>query len=483
MPPCHFHFLLYTADMRFLSNIWSSLASTTTASLLYITPSEKRHVKSPTVPIGMTNTNAISGNLNLDEHDNEHRNHWDLYPRSYTVYRIPNIHSNNSENVDVDSKDVHFPEPAFHIDGNIEKDIWQNVPWSDSFGDIQGNDEPEPQQKIPLTRFKAIYDDSYLYVAAILYPEPGLTTEAHYTDRNSPIYQRDSDFEIFIDVDNTNHMYKELEVNAINTIWNLLLDKPYVDGGVEHSGRIAKIGERQYYEVSHQQTASRIISGTLNNEMNHTGALWSVEMALSYKDILSNTTLTNRNYSPTNSIWRVNFSRVERQGKINWTWQPQIRWNPETRQFNGFVQMHLPDAWGYFFFSDECIDRATTVNNDVSDTVVPLSRSTRIAHPQNTHNDLLWPEKLTAMTFYYAMHYYKSQNGHFTNNVSELSLPEDIVAPFSYEIQLVQTDGDEQCEGFVVRVYKKTGRNKSVVQVRDDRLLEVVQTIASDESF
>ena len=41
-----------------------------------------------------------------------------------------------------------------------------------------------------MTRFKALYDADYLYVAAVLHPAPGLPTEAHFTRRNAPIYQR-----------------------------------------------------------------------------------------------------------------------------------------------------------------------------------------------------------------------------------------------------------------------------------------------------
>ena len=425
--------------------------------------------RSPTAPLGVTN----AFDTTTEGFDDEYQSHWNLYPKSYTVYKLPPHQPKYDDAADDNSHTNILPLLAFPIDGNIEKDIWKIVPWSDSFGDIQGKDEPEPKTKIPMTQFKAIYDDSYLYIAAILHPATGLTTEAHFTERNSPIYQRDSDFEVFIDVDNTNHMYKELEVNAINTIWNLLLDKPYEDGGVEHSGRIAKIGESRYYDVSYQYTATKIISGTLNNESNHTGALWSVEMALSFDDILSNTTLLNRNYSPTHSSWRVNFSRVEKQGKMNWTWQPQRRWNPEARQFSGFVQMHMPDAWGYFYFSEELIGSSVAIDETSS---IPTSRLTQINDAQSpSYKDPLWPEKLTAMTIYYALHYYKNQNGRFTDKLSELLLPIEIVAPFCCEIQLVQSD-EKNNEGFVVLVNKKSDRSTSTVRVRDDRLLQIIWT-------
>ena len=80
-----------------------------------------------------------------------------------------------------------------------------------------------------------------------------MTVEAHFTERNSPIFQKDSDFEVFVDPLGSCHGYKEYEVNALNTVWNLMLDRPYGDGGVEHSGRIAKPGDALYYDVKHQK--------------------------------------------------------------------------------------------------------------------------------------------------------------------------------------------------------------------------------------
>jgi hypothetical protein len=38
---------------------------------------------------------------------------------------------------------------------------------------------------------------------------------------------KDNDFEVFVDTDGSTHMYKELEVNAINTTWDLELSKVY----------------------------------------------------------------------------------------------------------------------------------------------------------------------------------------------------------------------------------------------------------------
>ena len=145
--------------------------------------------------------------------------HWDLYPRTYIAHKTS------------------FPL-IDHMDGDLNKDVWSDVPWSEYFDDIRGEvDAPDDYRPKcgELTRFKAIWDDTHLYIGAILHSD--FETQAHFTERNSPIYQKDSDFEVFVDPLGTCHYYKELEVNAINTVWNLMLDRPYADGGIEHSGR------------------------------------------------------------------------------------------------------------------------------------------------------------------------------------------------------------------------------------------------------
>ena len=51
------------------------------------------------------------------------------------------------------------------------------------------------------------------------------------TEHDSVIFQ-DNDFEVFIDPDGDNHNYYEIEINALNTEWDLRLPKPYRDGRV-----------------------------------------------------------------------------------------------------------------------------------------------------------------------------------------------------------------------------------------------------------
>eukprot|EP00002_Diphylleia_rotans_P014134 TRINITY_DN2749_c0_g1_i19.p1 TRINITY_DN2749_c0_g1~~TRINITY_DN2749_c0_g1_i19.p1 ORF type:complete len:141 (+),score=24.85 TRINITY_DN2749_c0_g1_i19:406-828(+) len=75
------------------------------------------------------------------------------------------------------------------------------------------------------------WDDSNLYVGAWM-QETALW--ANQTERDSVIYL-DNDFELFVDPDGDNHWYKEFEVNAINTVWDLEMNKPYRDGGVNNN--------------------------------------------------------------------------------------------------------------------------------------------------------------------------------------------------------------------------------------------------------
>lgn len=334
--------------------------------------------------------------------------HWAYYPRSYAVHPVPH------------------GQQGFEINGDLTKDVWQNAAtWSEPFGDIQGKDGPvEP---VPaLTQFKALYDDTHLYIGAIIHPSPDVpATEAHFTHRNDPIFQKDSDFELFIDVTGCNHNYKELEVNAINTVWNLLLDKPYGDGGQEHSGRIAKPGDPMYYDVQFQKTGVRVLEGDLNDPSKGQ-ALWSVELALAYKDLYvtipeersADSPSTSPNPPRPGDFWRINFSRVEKTGDVNWTWQPQIVWDPAAHEFKGIIDMHAPDAYGYFHFVGRGEDAGTNQQ--------PLPK-----------RDPTWPLRLTALHIYHAQRaFYERNNEQYASTMQDLSplVDETIVDPFEIHL-------------------------------------------------
>jgi Carbohydrate family 9 binding domain-like len=309
--------------------------------------------------------------------------HWTLYPRHYVAPKVTS---------------------PITIDGNLSKSPWDKVPFSDVFDEIRGPEDAPPGTRptaAQQTKMKMAWDDNYLYVAAIL--ESDFTTHANFTQRNSPIFQKDSDFEVFVDPHGTCHNYKELEVNAINTIWNLMLDKPYDDGGVEHSGRIAKEGDKDYYEVYKQKTATKVIKGKVNDR--NGGTTWTIECALAHSDVLAHTT---KHAPPTvGTRWRINFSRVEHQGDTNWTWQAQRIWDPILRKVAGKVAMHLPDSWGYVQFG-RAMDESNSGKPDDG-------------------RDPSWPARLAAMNVYYAQRRYAELNkGQYASTLDELR---DLIDP------------------------------------------------------
>jgi hypothetical protein len=328
----------------------------------------------------MTMAVASGGTIGSDTGRDPFAWHWTLYPRQYVASKVTS---------------------PFTIDGDIFKSPWDKVPFSDVFDEIRGPEDAPPGTRpttLQSTKMKMVWDDNYLYVAAIL--ESDFTTHANFTERNSPIFQKDSDFEVFVDPHGTCHNYKELEVNAINTVWNLMLDKPYDDGGVEHSGRIAKEGDKDYYEVYKQKTATKVIKGKVNDPKGG-GCTWTVECALAHSDILSHTT---KQTAPTvGTHWRINFSRVEHQGDTNWTWQAQRIWDPVLRKFAGKVAMHLPDSWGYVQFGDKILDE-NSANGKPED-----------------GRDPSWPARLAAMNIYYAQRRYAELNkGQYASTLEEL---------------------------------------------------------------
>lgn len=249
------------------------------------------------------------------------------------------------------------------LDGDLGKPAWSKAPWSTDFGDIRGEeDAPAGSQPPPgcRTRFKMLWDDSHLYVGAELEYDGPFSIAASFTERNAPIYQRDSDIELFVDARGSCHCYRELELNALNTVWNLLLDKPYMDGGSEHSGRVAKRGKPLYWDVSEQRTAVRLVRGRVGDV--RAPAAWSAEIAISHNETVGCPAgLCSGGDAPqpppppprVGDVWRINLSRVERRGDVNWVWSPQRAWFPDKGRWAGVVDMHRPEAWGALHFADE----------------------------------------------------------------------------------------------------------------------------------
>ena len=78
-------------------------------------------------------------------------------------------------------------------------------------------------------------------------------------------------FEVFIDPNGDNHEYYEFEINALNTTWDLLMTRPYKDGGSGVSS----------WEIPGLKSAIHI-DGTLNRPGDRDRS-WTIELAFPWK--------------------------------------------------------------------------------------------------------------------------------------------------------------------------------------------------------
>ena len=220
------------------------------------------------------------------------------------------------------------------IDGRLNDPCWEKASWSELFVDIEGEGKPKPLYD---TRMKMAWDDKHLFVAAQL-SEPHIWGTLKKHDQ---IVFHDNDFEIFIDPNDDCREYYEIEINALNTIFDLFLVRTYIDGGPAlHNWDM------------HGLESAVHIEGTLN-EPSDTDDYWSVEFALPWRSLAeAAATPAPPRHGDT---WRINFSRVEWPVEIvggkyskpdkavenNWVWSPQ-----------GAINMHLPSTWGYVTFQE-----------------------------------------------------------------------------------------------------------------------------------
>ena len=226
------------------------------------------------------------------------------------------------------------------IDGRLDDVSWQAAAWTEPFVDIEGDGRPRPRFR---TRVKMLWDADAFYVAAEM-EEPDLW--GTLTERDSIIYN-DNDFEVFIDPDGDTQMYYELEVNPLGTVFDLLLPRPYRDGGPP---------------IIAWDVAGLRLAVNAHGTVNHPGdrdESWTVEMALPWK-VLREAAPGKRPPRP-GEQWRVNFSRVE--------WQPDAKDGRYTRRTDpatgrprpsdnwvwsaqGAIDAHMPERWGYVQFAD-----------------------------------------------------------------------------------------------------------------------------------
>jgi hypothetical protein len=289
------------------------------------------------------------------------------------------------------------------IDGALDEPSWQQAPWTQAFVDIEGEVRPLPRFS---TRAKMLWDDDYFYIAAFL-EEPDVW--ATLKNRDDIIF-RDNDFEVFIDPDWDTHNYYEYETNAFATEWDLLLVRPYRDGG----------------PAIHEWDIPGLITGTrVYGTINQPGDIdegWSVEIAFPWEGIRRPTWATVK--PKDGDVWQVNFSRVEWEvepaqdgegyAKIkekredNWVWSPQ-----------GLVNMHFPEQWGFVRFSDQQAD----IDAQLDFELPPEYLAHRLLR------EIYWRQRL-----------FRSEEKHFTTSLDTLGVAHRMMADFLWPPKISVTD-------------------------------------------
>ena len=284
------------------------------------------------------------------------------------------------------------------LDGLLDDAAWSAANWTEDFTDIEGPSRPVPFLR---TRAKLMWSDHALWIGAEL-EEPHVW--GTLTERDAVIYM-DDDFEVFIDPDGDTHQYYELEINALGTEWDLLLVRPYRDGGPAINA----------WDIQGLRTAVHV-DGSLNDPSD-TDIGWSVEIAIPW-EVLAQATSASVPPRP-GDRWKVNFSRVDwpveiregqtvrsedpASGKVgpenNWVWSPQ-----------GLIAMHYPEMWGIVQFSDLAAGEA---GDPPGETVAERAA---------------WELRRV----YYAQHEHRARTDRFADNPDELELEPAPAVPISW---------------------------------------------------
>ena len=272
------------------------------------------------------------------------------------------------------------------LDGDITKDFWKRGEWIEELHDIEGDTLPRPWKH---TMIKVLWDEEAIWVAAKLTDD---TIWATVENRDEIIYV-DNDFEVFLAPQDTSHRYYELEMNAMNSVWDLMMERPMRDCVRRIIG----------WDIKGLESAVKI-EGELNNP-NADNKYWSLEIKIPWFSLRE--CPIDQCYPPklapaVGDIWRMNFSRVEYEvdvvdgkyvkrcgenGKTlpehNWVWAP-----------TGVIDIHMPEMWGYLIFTENGEDEYALPRYDEA--------------------------KLKLYKLYYREHIYSCEHGCFTDDVKLL---------------------------------------------------------------
>ncbi|MDR8393565.1 carbohydrate-binding family 9-like protein [Aliifodinibius sp. S!AR15-10] len=310
---------------------------------------------------------------------------------------------------------IYKTDQPIQVDGTIDEEIWQRAHWTDDFMPMDGSDA-EPKHR---TRVKLLWDEDYLYVAAELEEDDIWGT---MTERNAPLYL-DNAFEIFVDPNGDTHDYVEFEINALGTIWDLFLTKPYRNGAQILSN---------WNLLDYKSAVS--LDGEINNPED-TDQGWTTEYAIPMDALLE--VAPGSQSIASGDQWKMNFARAQRRlevadGKYQLEQDPNTGrpygpdftvWSPQ-----GLNNIHYPEMWGTVQFSEQiAVEGTENFNRDPNERV-----------------------KWALRQVYYRMREYYLNHGVYTDDASTLGIDDIKIEGLEFDpnIEVTTTMFEVSTSGF-----------------------------------
>jgi len=200
------------------------------------------------------------------------------------------------------------------IDGLLNEHAWQAAIFTEDF--VVNANGSTPQMP---TKAQMLWDDHHLYIAFRVTDNDIWATMQKHDD---PLWKQEA-IEVFLDPDGDGRNYIELQINAIGTIFDLLMDKAYNKGGRSNT----------------DWTLEGLKVGI---NVNDSEKNWICEIAIPFRSLSA---LIKRCPPKYGDTWRINLYRIERD-RLNDQSVEATAWNPTCSG-----DFHIPDKFGMIIFS------------------------------------------------------------------------------------------------------------------------------------
>ncbi len=232
-------------------------------------------------------------------------------------------------------------ETAPRIDGFLTDPAWETAAPAQPLADVVTGAPARLR-----TRFRAVWDDSGFYVG-ISAEEPDVW--GTLTRHDSLLYE-ENNLEIFFDPGGDSRNYVELEFNALNTVWDLIMDRPYGEDGEADNG----------FSLPGLDHAVQVY-GTLNHGGDEDRG-WTLEVKIPWEGLRR---ADVENPPTAGTEWPFNVTRVEwrrvkgadgryvRDPAMKLSWKaPEAASHEENMSWShiGRIHFHLLDRWGRIRF-------------------------------------------------------------------------------------------------------------------------------------